>query len=175
MNSVLIIPLHCYTILCWYTHTSHPRESYQTVMNLCPLGSRLVRAAEWRSPGCCRLSHVSVKTNTQQSLVSCCVDRLSLIKSSLFSRERTFESISDGIAGLVGLALSLARIPPRLPRFCPLSHRRRRRFVRVASVGEAAVSGSGFSSRQRPCSFSVVAGESWCLYTLSISRRLWRS
>ncbi len=58
------------------------------------------------------------------------------IKSSLFSRERTFESVSDGITGLVGLALSLARIPPHLPCFCPLSHRRRRRFVRVASVGE---------------------------------------
>ncbi len=78
-------------------------------------------------------SHVSVKTNIQQSLDSCCVDRLSLIKSRLFSRERTFESMSDGIAGLVGLALCLARIPPRLPRFCPLSHRRRRRFVQVAS------------------------------------------
>ncbi len=69
-----------------------------------------------------------------------------------------FESMSDGIAGLVGLALSLARIPPRLPRFCPLSHRRCRHFVRVASVGKAAVSGFGFSSRQRPCSFLVVNG-----------------
>ncbi len=175
MNSVLIIPLHCYTILCWYTHTSHPPR-------VLPDSDESLSARQQVSPcswmaesGMLSLSHVSVKTNTQQSLVSCCVDRLSLIKSSLFSRERTFESISDGIAGLVGLALSLARIPPRLPRFCPLSHRRRRRFVRVASVGEAAVSGSGFSSRQRPCSFSVVAGESWCLYTLSISRRLWRS
>ncbi len=65
-------------------------------------------------------SHVSVKTNTQQSLASCCVDRLSCIKSSLFSRERTFESMSVGRAGLVGLALSLARIPPRLLRFRPL-------------------------------------------------------
>ncbi len=71
-----------------------------------------------------------------------------------------FESMSDGIAGLVGLALSLAHMPPRLLRFCPLSHRRRHRFVRVASVGEAAVSEFGFSSRQRPCSFSVVTGES---------------
>ncbi len=81
-------------------------------------------------------SHVSVKTNTQQSLASCCVDRLSCIKSSLFSRERTFESMSVGRAGLVGLALSLARIPPRLPRFRPLSHRLRRCLVWVASVGE---------------------------------------
>ncbi len=71
-----------------------------------------------------------------------------------------FESMSDGIAGLVGLALSLAHIPLCLPGFCPLSHHRRRRFVRAASVGEAAVSGFGFSSRQRPCSFSVVIGES---------------
>ncbi len=100
-------------------------------------------------------SHVSVKTNTQQSLASCCVDRLSWIKSSLFSRERTFESMSVGRAGLVGLALSLARIPPRLPRFRPLSHRLRRCLVRVASVGEAAVSRSGSSSKQRPRSFSV--------------------
>ncbi len=90
-------------------------------------------------------SHVSVKIKTQQSLVSCCVDRLSWIKSSLFSRERTFENMSDGIAGLVGLALSLPRIPPCLPCFCPLPHRRRRRFVRVASVDEAAVSGFGFT------------------------------
>ncbi len=56
-------------------------------------------------------------------------DRLSWIKSSLFSREQTFESMSDGIAGLMGLALSLARIPPLLPCFCSLSHRRRRETV----------------------------------------------
>ncbi len=48
--------------------------------------------------------------------------------------------MSDVIAGLVGLALSLARILPRLPGFCHLSHLWRHRFVRVASVGEAAVS-----------------------------------
>ncbi len=120
-------------------------------------------------------SHVSVKTNTQQSLASCCVDRLSWIKSSLFSRERTFESMSVGRAGLVGLALSLARIPPRLPRFRPLSHRLRRCLVRVASVGEAAVSRSGSSSKQRPRSFSVAACESWCLYALPMSKRLRRS
>ncbi len=102
------------------------------------------------------------------------MDRLSWNKSSLFSSERTFESMSDGIAGLVGLALSLARILPRLPGFCHLSHRWRRRFARVASVGEAAVSEFGFSSRPRPYSFSVVTGESWCfLYALPISRRLW--
>ncbi len=71
-----------------------------------------------------------------------------------------FESMSDGISGLVGLALSLARMPPCLRRFCPLSHCRRCLFVQVASVGEAAVSVFGFSSRQRPCSFSVVIGES---------------
>ncbi len=120
-------------------------------------------------------SHVSVKTNTQQSLASCCVDRLSWIKSSLFSRERTFESMSVGRAGLVGLALSLARIPPSLPRFRPLSHRLRRCLVRVASVGEAAVSRSGSSSKQRPRSFSVAACESWCLYALPMSKRLRRS
>ncbi len=122
--------------------------------------------------GMLSFSHVSVKTNTQQSLASCCVDRLSWIKSSLFSRERTFESMSVGRAGLVGLALSLARIPPR---FRPLSHRLRRCLVRVASVGEAAVSRSGSSSKQRPRSFSVAAGESWCLYALPISKRLRRS
>ncbi len=53
----------------------------------------------------------------------------------------------DGIAGLLGLALSLARIPLC---FCPLSHRWCRRFVRAASVGVATVSGFDFSSRQRP-------------------------
>ncbi len=125
--------------------------------------------------GMLSFSHVSVKTNTQQSLASCCVDRLSCIKSSLFSRERTFESMSVGRAGLVGLALSLARIPPRLPRFRPLSHRLRRCLVRVASVGEAAVSRSGSSSKQRPRSFSIAAGASCCLYALPISRRLRRS
>ncbi len=175
MNSVLILPQHCYTILCWYKHTSHPRGSYQTVMSPCLLGSSLIRVTEWRSPGCCCFSHVSVKTNTQQSLASCCVDRLSWIKSSLFSRERTFESMSVGRAGLVGLALSLARIPPRLPRFRPLSHRLRRCLVRVASVGEAAVSRSGSSSKRRPRSFSVAACESWCLYALPMSKRLRRS
>ncbi len=46
----------CYTILCWYTHTSHHRRSYQTVLCLCLLGSRLACSAEWRSPGCCRLA-----------------------------------------------------------------------------------------------------------------------
>ncbi len=65
-----------------------------------------------------------------------------------------FESMSYVIAGLVGIALSLARIPPRLLRFCPLSHRWRRRFVQVASVGEAAAFGFGFSHTQRPCSLS---------------------
>ncbi len=40
------------------------------------------------------------------------------------------------------------------------SHRQRCRFVQVASVGEAAVSGFGFSSRQMPCIFSLVTGES---------------
>ncbi len=33
----------------------------------------------------------------------------------------------------MGLAISLARISPRLPRFRPLSHRLRRRLVRVAA------------------------------------------
>ncbi len=145
MNSVLSQPQHCYTILCWRTHTSLLREPYQIVMNLYPLGSWLARAAEWRSPGCCRLAMFQWKTNTQQSLASCCVDRLSWIKSSLFSRERTFDSMSVGRAGLVGLALSLTRIPPRLPRFRPFSHRLRRCLVRVASVIEAAASRSGFS------------------------------
>ncbi len=51
----------------------------------------------------------------------------------------------------------------------------RRRLVRVASVGEAAFSRSGFSSKQRPCSFSAAAGDSSCLYALPISKRLWRS
>ncbi len=55
----------------------------------------------------------------------------------------------------MGLALSLARIPPHLLCFRPLSQRLRRRLVRVASVGEAVVSRSGFSSKQRPCSFSA--------------------
>ncbi len=67
---------------------------------------------------------------------------MSLIKSSMFSRERTFESMSDGIAGLVGLAPSQARIIPRLPRICPLSHCRRRHFEQVALIGEATVLGS---------------------------------
>ncbi len=72
----------------------------------------------------------------------------------------------------MGLALSLARIPPRLPRFRPLSHRLRRRLVRVASVGEAAVSRFGFRSRSRFgfTSFSAASGESWCLYALPISK-----
>ncbi len=174
MSSVLIIPQYCYTILCWYKHTSHHRGSYQKVLCLCPIGSMLARSTEWRSPGCCHLAMFQWK-QTQQSLASCCVDRLSCIKSSLFSRERTFESMSVGRAGLVGLALSLARIPPRLPRFRPLSHRLRRCLVRVASVGEAAVSRSGSSSKQRPRSFSIAAGASCCLYALPISRRLRRS
>ncbi len=176
VNSVLIIPQHCYTILCWYKHTSHHHGSYQKVLCLCLLGSSLACSTEWRyESGMLSFSHVSVKTNTQQSLASCCVDRLSWIKSSLFSSERTFESMSVERAGLVGLALSLARIPPRLPRFRPLSHRLRRRLVRIASVSEAAVSRSGFSSKQRPCSFSAASGESSYLYALPISKRLWRS
>ncbi len=114
-----------------YTHKPPPRvlpdsdESQSTRQQVSPC-SWVVES------GMLSISHVSVKTNTQQSLVSCCVDRLRWIKSSLFSRERTFESMSDGIAGLVGLALNLARIPPRLPRFCPLSHCRHRSFVLVA-------------------------------------------
>ncbi len=174
MNSVLILPQHCYTILCWYTNTSHHRVTYQKVLSLCLLGSRLACSTEWRSLGCCRLAMFQWK-QTQQSLASCCVDRLSWIKSSLFSRERTFESMSVGRAGLVGLALSLARIPPCLPRFRPLSHRLRCRLVRVASVGEAAVSRFGFRSKPRPCSFSAASGDSWCMYALPISKRLWRS
>ncbi len=46
-------------------------------------------------------------------------------KSSKNGTLEKFGIPQNGIAGLVGLALSLARIPPRLPRFCPLSHRRR--------------------------------------------------
>ncbi len=121
--------------------------------------------------GMLSFSHFSVKTNTQQSIASCCVDRVSWIKSSLFSRERTFESMSVGRAGLVGLALSLARIPPRLPRFRTLSHRLRRRLARIASVSEPAAVRSGSSSKQRPCSFSAAAGESSYLYALPISKR----
>ncbi len=150
-------------LLLIYTQKPPPRilpdsdESLSTRQQVSP--------CSWMAEPCCRwmlsFSHVSVKTNTQESLVSCCVDRLSLIKSSLFSRERTFECMSDGIAGLVELALSLAHISPLLLHFCPLWHRRRRCFVRVASVDEAAVLGFGFGSRQRPCSFSVVKKAGW--------------
>ncbi len=67
---------------------------------------------------------------------------------------------------------SLTRL---LPRFRPLSHRLRCRLARIASVSEPAVSRSGSSSKQRPCSFSAAAGESSYLYALPISKRLWRS
>ncbi len=104
-------------------------------------------------------SHVSVKTNTQHSLGSCCVVRQGRIGSSLFSSECTFDSRIVGRAGLVGLAFSLARMPPRLLCLCPLSHRLRHLLVRVAAVGESVVSGSDLRSKQRPLSFSVVTGD----------------
>ncbi len=63
----------------------------------------------------------------------------------------------------MGLALSLAHIPPRLPRFRPLSHRLRRRLVWVASVSEAAARGSAsevnkglVASQQPPAIVGVV-------------------
>ncbi len=54
---------------------------------------------------------------------------------SLFSRERTLTSMMDGMAGLTGLVLSLARLPPRLPRFLVLSHRFRHLLITVAPAG----------------------------------------
>ncbi len=74
--------------------------------------------------------------------------------SSLLSKERTFASTMVGIAGLFGLAASLARIPPRLPLFCFLS----RRLWRLRSGRDAVVGvGDGVGLRSRPRSRSSSA------------------
>ncbi len=46
---------------------------------------------------------------------------------------------------------------------------------KVQRIISSCCSRSGSSSKQRPRSFSIAAGASWCLYALPISRRLWRS
>lgn len=45
MNNVWPLPQYCYTILC-YKYTSRLCETYQTVFFICPLSSRLARAAK---------------------------------------------------------------------------------------------------------------------------------
>lgn len=66
------------------------------------------------------LSHVSSNTMTQHSRNSSRHRR-----SRSRSRARTFDRKSDGIAGLLALAFSLANKPALLPRFCLLPQRLR--------------------------------------------------
>ncbi len=80
---------------------------------------------------------------------------------SLF--QQTFEGMSDGITGLVGLALSPVRIPPRLPRFCPPLTPPASPFC----AGSISRRGRGLRvwlQQQTEALFSVVTGESLCLY-----------
>lgn len=97
-------------------------------------------------------SHVSVKTSTQQLLTVRFADLSSRMSSILLSSDRTLARRMDGMAGLVGLAASLARIPPRLPLFCFLAHRFRRL---LSGGGVAGGSGVVAGRRSNPSSFSV--------------------
>ena len=111
------------------------------------------------------LSHLSVKTSTQQLLTVRFADLSSRIWSILLSKERTLAMMMDGMAGRVGLAASLARIPPRFPLFCLLAHRFRRLFIgAVVAVGSGRVHsrvrvGSGVVTgwRSNPSSLMVVS------------------
>ena len=110
-------------------------------------------------------SHVSVKTSTQQLLTVRFADLSSRMWSILLSKDRTLAMMMDGMAGRVGLAVSLVRIPPRLPLFCFLAHRFRRLVIgAVVAVGSGRIRswvrvGSGVVTgwRSSPSSLMVVS------------------
>lgn len=120
--------------------------------------------------GTLSLSHVSVNTKAQQSFTFLWDERSSRMSSSLFSSERTLARTIEGMAGLCGLAASLARMPPRLPLFCFLSHRLRRIHCgRSAGVGVGDL--VGLRSRPRSFSFSVSTEFNLKSLFLPMSRR----
>ncbi len=116
MNSVLILPQHCYTILCCYTHISHHRGSYQKVLCLCPLGSRLVCSTEWRSPGCCHLAMFQWKQTHNMCRYPkgfgdhrCVLERIPYelpVKSTIFGDEQT--TLKDIKAPFLGPGVAAA-------------------------------------------------------------------
>ena len=106
-------------------------------------------------------SYVSVKTSTQQLLTVRFADLSSRMWSILLSKDRTLAMMMDGMAGRVGLAASLVRIPPRLPLFCFLAHRFRRLLIgAVVAVGsvESTVGSDVITGwRSNPSSLMVVS------------------
>lgn len=87
-------------------------KSYLLHQKLGQCGSMLAKLAGYWSQVCCHVSHVSIKIKTEQFLTSHCADLSHIVH---FIVQRSFS-----IAGLCGLAASLAQMPARLPRF--LSH-----------------------------------------------------
>jgi len=119
-------------------------------------------------------SHVSVKRSTQQFLTSHRAVRSSFIWSILSSRDRILAIIMGGMGGRVGLAASLALIPPCLPLFCFLSNRL---WSLVSGGGVAVESGVVVGRRSNPSSLNVsfcAASRVLHSFVLLMIDRTWR-